>query len=72
MAITNGINIGCSDIVGAGGIRNILIRTWAEDDLIVYANTSTTHNITSIKNDGNSAIKRKNQELERKQTEAKQ
>jgi len=55
MAITNGINIGCSDIVGAGGIRNILIRTWKDNDIVLYANTATTHGISSIKNNTDAA-----------------
>ena len=54
MAITNGINILCSDIVGAGGIRNVLIRTWADGDSISYTNTATTHGISSIKDTGGS------------------
>tara|TARA_R110000744_G_scaffold19529_1_gene51539 strand:- start:896 stop:1486 length:591 start_codon:yes stop_codon:yes gene_type:complete len=49
MGITKGINIECSDIVGAGGIRNILIRTWADGDTVTYTNTSTVHGISSIK-----------------------
>ena len=52
MAITNGININCSDIVGAGGIRNVLIRTWESGDTITYINTATSHAISSIKDTG--------------------
>ena len=52
MAITNGINIDCDNLQGAGGIRNILIRTWATDDTIVYNNTALLHEITSIKDTG--------------------
>lgn len=55
MAITKGININCSDIVGAGGIRNILIRTWADGDSITYTNTSTVHGISSIAHSGSTA-----------------
>ena len=54
MAITNGINIGCSDIIGAGGIRNILIRTWADGDTVTYENTATKHEVTSITDTGGS------------------
>tara|TARA_R100000963_G_scaffold29905_1_gene21159 strand:+ start:1303 stop:1890 length:588 start_codon:yes stop_codon:yes gene_type:complete len=52
MAITNGINIDCENKQGAGGIRNILIRTWATGDTIVYNNTALLHEITSIKDTG--------------------
>jgi hypothetical protein len=52
MAITNGINIGCSDLQLSGGIRNILIRTWTVGDIVAYSNTATTHSITSIKASG--------------------
>ena len=52
MAITKGINIHCSDLASVGGIRTILIRSWAEDDVVVYANTASTHSITSIKDSG--------------------
>ena len=55
MGITKGINIECSDIVGAGGIRNILIRTWASGDVVTYANTSTVHGISSIKHNAANA-----------------
>lgn len=54
MAITNGINIQCSDIVGAGGIRNVLIRTWAAGDSITYSNSATAHAISSITDTGGS------------------
>jgi hypothetical protein len=54
MAITTGININCSDIVGAGGIRNVLIRTWTSGDTIAYTNTSTSHAISSITDTGGS------------------
>ena len=48
MAITNGINIGCSDLQAAGGIRNILIRTWTSGDSVTYVNTATSHAISSL------------------------
>ena len=54
MAITNGINIDCGQLQAAGGIRNILIRTWASGDTIVYNNTALLHEITSIKDTGGS------------------
>jgi len=54
MAITNGINIDCSNLQAAGGIRNILIRTWATGDVVSYTNTATSHAISSIVDTGGS------------------
>tara|TARA_R100000951_G_scaffold18825_1_gene15427 strand:- start:2900 stop:3478 length:579 start_codon:yes stop_codon:yes gene_type:complete len=55
MAITNGINIACDDLQASGGIRNILIRTWATGDAITYVNSATSHSISSITNSGSAA-----------------
>ncbi len=55
MAITNGINIACDDLQASGGIRNILIRTWATGDAITYVNSATSHSISSITNGGSAA-----------------
>jgi len=55
MAITNGINIACDDLQASGGIRNILIRTWATGDAITYVNSATSHSISSITNGGSDA-----------------
>ena len=63
MAITNGINIGCDDLQSAGGIRNILIRTWATGDAITYVNTATSHSINSIVDTGASTATWKNYEF---------
>ena len=63
MAITNGINIGCDDLQAAGGIRNILIRTWATGDAITYVNTATSHSINSIVDTGASTATWKNYEF---------
>ena len=52
MAITNGINIDCENLQGAGGIRNILIRTWVTGDVITYVNSATSHSISSIQDSG--------------------
>tara|TARA_R110000744_G_C19334282_1_gene558883 strand:- start:1239 stop:1811 length:573 start_codon:yes stop_codon:yes gene_type:complete len=48
MAITDGIGIECGDLQAAGGIRTILLRTWAVGDSVSYANSGTTHSITSL------------------------
>ena len=55
MAITNGINIDCGQLQAAGGIRNILIRTWASGDEVTYVNTATSHAISSILETGGGA-----------------
>ena len=54
MAITKGINIVCSDLQAGGGIRNILIRTWAAGDAITYVNDATNHAISNIVDVGGS------------------
>ncbi len=48
MAITNGINIGCSNVAGAGGIKNILIRSYATGDEVTFVNSAAAHEISSI------------------------
>ena len=50
MAIDTGLAIGCSDLQATGGIKHILLRSWAAGDTIVYG--SSTHTITSIKDTG--------------------
>ena len=52
MAITTGMEIDCTDLQAAGGIRNILIRSWATGDAILYTNTSSVHGISSIVDTG--------------------
>tara|TARA_R110000744_G_C19037832_1_gene526269 strand:+ start:35 stop:619 length:585 start_codon:yes stop_codon:yes gene_type:complete len=52
MAITKGINITCDDLQASGGIRTILIRPWTTGDAVIYANTASTHSITSIQDVG--------------------
>tara|TARA_R110000824_G_scaffold40045_1_gene120372 strand:+ start:96 stop:689 length:594 start_codon:yes stop_codon:yes gene_type:complete len=55
MAVTNGINIHCSDLSTIGGIRTILVRTWAASDSITYSNSASTHSISSIQAAGSDA-----------------
>jgi hypothetical protein len=50
MAIDTGLAIGCTDLQATGGIKQILLRSWAAGDTIVYG--SSTHTITSIKDTG--------------------
>ena len=54
MAITDGIAVKCADLQASGGIRNILIRTWATGDAVTYVNTGTSHSISSIVDTGGS------------------
>jgi len=63
MAITNGINITCENLQASGGIRNILIRTWADGDTIAYSNSATAHAITSIVDTGGTTATWKNFEF---------
>ena len=51
MAIDKGIAIICDDVQQIGGIKHILLRSWATDDDIVYDN-SGVHEITSIQATG--------------------
>ncbi len=50
MAIDTGLAIDCTDLQATGGIKQILLRSWADGDAIVYG--SSTHTITSIKDTG--------------------
>lgn len=50
MAIDTGLAIGCSDLQATGGIKHILLRSWATGDTILYG--TSTHTITSIKDTG--------------------
>ncbi len=50
MAIDTGLAIGCTDLQATGGIKQILLRSWAAGDTIVYG--SSTHTITSIVDSG--------------------
>ena len=48
MAIDGGVSIGCTDLQASGGIRQILLRSWTANDIIVYDNGAGVHSITSI------------------------
>jgi|TARA_R110000803_G_scaffold131629_1_gene198923 hypothetical protein len=54
MAITKGVNIGCSDLQSSGGIRNILIRSCVTGDAVTYTNSATAHAVSSIVDTGGS------------------
>ena len=51
MAIDTGLAIDCTDLQATGGIKQILLRSWAAGDTIVYGGTGV-HTITSIKDTG--------------------
>ena len=54
MAIDKGIAIGCADVQASGGIKHILLRSWATGDAVVYANGAGVHGISSLKDTGGS------------------
>lgn len=54
MAIDKGIAIGCADVQASGGIKHILLRSWATGDAVVYANGVGVHGISSLKDTGGS------------------
>jgi hypothetical protein len=51
MAIDTGLAIDCTDLQATGGIKQILLRSWADGDTIAYGGTGV-HTITSIKDTG--------------------
>jgi len=51
MAIDTGLAIDCTDLQATGGIKQILLRSWAAGDTILYGGTGV-HTITSIKDTG--------------------
>lgn len=50
MAIDTGLGVVCADLQATGGIKHILLRSWATGDTILYG--TSTHTITSIKDTG--------------------
>lgn len=52
MAIDKGIDIGCADVQASGGIKHILLRSWAVGDDIAYNNSD--HSITNLQDVGGS------------------
>ena len=51
MAIDTGLLIDCTDLQATGGIKQILLRSWADGDTIGYGGTGV-HTITSIVDSG--------------------
>ena len=54
MAIDKGIAINHSDLLSTGGIKQILLRSWQDDDDVTFDNGAGKHDITSIVDTGNS------------------
>jgi hypothetical protein len=52
MAIDTGLAVGCTDLQSTGGIKQILLRSWADGDAITYDNTAGKHGISSIQQTG--------------------
>jgi hypothetical protein len=48
MAIDTGIGVVCSNLQSTGGISQILLRSWATTDTVVYGNAAGEHDIDSI------------------------
>lgn len=55
MAIDTGLAVGCTDLQSTGGIKQILLRSWATTDAIVYGNAAGEHDIDSILTGGSPA-----------------
>ena len=51
MAIDKGLGVACADLQATGGIKQILLRSWATADVVTYG-SSTLHTITNIQSGG--------------------
>ena len=54
MAIDTGLAVTCTDLQATGGIKQILLRSWADGDVVGYDNTAANHGISSIVDTGGS------------------
>ena len=48
MAIDTGIGVVCTNLQSTGGIKQILLRSWANTDAVLYGNDPGEHDIDSI------------------------
>ena len=55
MAIDTGLGVTCTDLQATGGIKQILLRSWASNDAVLYGNAAGEHDIDSILTGGSSA-----------------
>ena len=54
MAIDTGLGVTCADLQTTGGIKQILLRSWATADVVTYG-AGTAHTITNIQSGGDAA-----------------
>jgi hypothetical protein len=54
MAIDTGLGVTCADLQATGGIKQILLRSWATADVVTYG-VGTAHTITNIQSGGDAA-----------------
>ena len=55
MAIDGGLGVVCSNLQSTGGISQILLRRWANADVITYGDAPTEHDIDNIQSGGDAA-----------------
>ena len=55
MAIDTGIGVVCSNLQSTGGIKQILLRSWATADVITYGSAATEWDIDNIQSGGDAA-----------------
>ena len=55
MAIDTGIGVVCSNLQSTGGISQILLRSWANADVITYGNGAGEWDIDNIQSGGDAA-----------------
>ena len=55
MAIDTGLAIACGDLQSTGGIKQILLRSWATADVITYGSAATEWDIDNIQSGGDAA-----------------
>ena len=56
MAIDTGLGVTCADLQATGGIKQILLRSWATGDAVVYGNDAGEHDINSILTGSSAAV----------------
>ena len=47
MAIDTGLGVTCADLQATGGIKQILLRSWTDNDTVTYG-AAGSHDISSI------------------------
>ena len=54
MAIDTGLGVTCADLQATGGIKQILLRSWTDNDTVTYGSAGS-HDISSIQTSGANA-----------------